>query len=261
LADQRITQLTALPKASVAATDVLPIADISASQTKKVTAKDLVDAGLDLVDAASIDLDKLDQASVTKIGSTALASGAVTAAKLGNNSSVAISASAPGSDNFDGRGWLNSGTGELQVYRSGAYSAITPALVDGSVTTAKLADGAVTTAKASNLGTAALADGAVTYATLQDVSATDRLLGRSTAGSGDVEEIICTAQGRALLDDADAAAQRATLGLGTLATQSGTFSGTFSGTSSGTNTGDQTIRVMNPIEAPRDRLGPVPRSP
>jgi multiple sugar transport system substrate-binding protein len=29
----------------VAATDVLPIADISASQTKKVTAKDLVDAG------------------------------------------------------------------------------------------------------------------------------------------------------------------------------------------------------------------------
>ncbi len=247
MADQRITQLTALPKASVAATDVLPIADISASQTKKVTAKDLVDAGLDLVDAASIDLDKLDQASVTKIGSTALASGAVTAAKLGNSSSVAISASAPGSDNFDGRGWVNSSTGELQVYRSGAYSAITPALVDGSVTTAKLADGAVTTAKASNLGTAALADGAVTYAKLQDVSATDRLLGRSTAGSGDVEEIICTAQGRALLDDADAAAQRATLGLGTLATQSGTFSGTFSGTSSGTNTGDQTITLTGDV--------------
>jgi len=44
-------------------------------------------------------------------------------------------------------------------------------------------------------------------------SATDRLLGRSSAGAGAVEEIICTAAGRALLDDADAAAQRATLGV------------------------------------------------
>lgn len=54
---------------------------------------------------------------------------------------------------------------------------------------------------------------AVTYAKIQNVSATDRLLGRSTAGSGDVEEIVCTAAGRALLDDADASAQRTTLGL------------------------------------------------
>jgi hypothetical protein len=48
------------------------------------------------------------------------------------------------------------------------------------------------------------------------VSATDKLLGRSTAGAGIVEEIACTAAGRALLDDADAAAQRATLGATTV---------------------------------------------
>ena len=135
MADQRITQLTALPKAGVAATDVLPIADVSASETKKVTAKDLVDAGLDLVDASSIDLDKLDQSSTTKLGTTALA------------------------------------------------------------------------------------DESVTYAKIQNVSATDKLLGRSTAGVGNIEEITCTAAGRALLDDADATAQRTTLGLGTIATQ------------------------------------------
>ena len=54
---------------------------------------------------------------------------------------------------------------------------------------------------------------AITYAKIQNVSATDKLLGRSTAGAGDIEEITCTAAGRALIDDADAAAMRATLGL------------------------------------------------
>lgn len=53
----------------------------------------------------------------------------------------------------------------------------------------------------------------------QNVSATDRVLGRVSAGAGAVEEIPCTAAGRALLDDVDAAAQRTTLGLGTIATQ------------------------------------------
>ncbi|MFN9899599.1 MAG: hypothetical protein ACK55Z_12595, partial [bacterium] len=59
---------------------------------------------------------------------------------------------------------------------------------------------------------ATIANDAVTYAKIQNVSATDKMLGRASAGSGDVEEITCTAAGRALLDDADASAQRTTLG-------------------------------------------------
>lgn len=50
-----------------------------------------------------------------------------------------------------------------------------------------------------------------------------------------------TAAGRSVVGAADAAAQRTALGLGTLATQSGTFSGT----SSGANTGDQTTITGN----------------
>jgi hypothetical protein len=54
-----------------------------------------------------------------------------------------------------------------------------------------------------------------------------------------------TIAGRALLTSADTSAQRTSLGLGTLATQSGTFSGT----SSGTNTGDQTISIGGDVTA------------
>ena len=83
-------------------------------------------------------------------------------------------------------------------------------------------DSAATT-PSSDYATAAqgaLADSATQpgdNATTLNVSATDKLLGRSTAGAGSVEEITLTSAGRALLDDADAAAQRTTLGLGTAA--------------------------------------------
>ena len=42
MADQKITALTELAEADVASTDVLPIADVSASETKKVTVKNVI---------------------------------------------------------------------------------------------------------------------------------------------------------------------------------------------------------------------------
>lgn len=62
----------------------------------------------------------------------------------------------------------------------------------------------------------------VTYDKMQDTSATDVILGRSTAGAGTVEEIPCTAAGRALIDDVDAAAQRATLNVDVAGTDNST---------------------------------------
>lgn len=69
-----------------------------------------------------------------------------------------------------------------------------------------------TTIGFGTIATAGIADDAVTYAKIQNVTATDRLLGRSTAGAGDIEEIVCTAFARGLLDDVDSAAARTTIG-------------------------------------------------
>lgn len=90
----------------------------------------------------------------------------------------------------------------------------------GMLTTAKWGEIVDNTAKNTNAthtgevtgsGALTIAADAVTYAKIQNVSATNKLLGRSTAGSGNVEEISCTAAGRAILADANAAAQRTTL--------------------------------------------------
>jgi hypothetical protein len=292
MADSRITELNELLGANLAANDVLPVSDVSASETKKIKAKSLIEGGVALADDAFIDLSKLNQASTTKIGGAAIASGSIDASKLANDSTIAVETTAPSGNNFEGRGFFNSSSGNLQIFSGADYAQVvvptagigdlqvttgkladgavtttkvtalgTAAYADSSVTTAKIADGAITTAKiaagavtasqiaAGSLTGAGLASATVTYDKLQNVSATDRLLGRTSAGAGTVEEISCTAAGRALLDDADAATQRATLGLGTISTGNGTWAdgGSFSGTSSGTNTGDQTITLTGDI--------------
>ena len=132
-------------------TDLLPIADLSASETKAITAKDLLEGVVINMDAGSIPVGKID------------------------------------------------------------FSAGIP---DGNIL----------------------------------VTQGDVVLGRTT-GAGRSEEIPCTAAGRALLAGVDAAAQRTSLGLGTLALRSGSWvdGSSFSGTSSGTNTGDQTITLTGPV--------------
>lgn len=55
---------------------------------------------------------------------------------------------------------------------------------------------------------------AVSYAKVQNVSATDKILGRSSSGAGVIEEIACTSVARSLLDDSSTSAMRTTLGLG-----------------------------------------------
>ena len=279
MADQRITELTELSKVGVAANDVLAIADISGSETKKVTAKNLIDAGLDLVDVSTIDLNKLDQNSTTKIGTTAIANDAVTYAKIQNVTATnrLLGRSSGGAGVIEeitctaaGRALLDDASaaaqrttlgidtddsvtfGTVTANLSSTSATITGGTITG-ITDLAIADGGTgaSTAAAArqNLGIEIGVDIQQYDAGLQSISglttAADQGIYLTASDTYAVYSL--TAAGRALLDDVDVAAQRTTLGLGTLATQSGTFSGTHSGTSSGTNTGDQTITLTGAV--------------
>jgi hypothetical protein len=124
-------------------------------------------------------------------------------------------------DPRDGDLWYNSSTGKFRKRQGGATTDLDTVGGGGSTPTGTgfrhVVDGVEGTA-AKLVDTADVNPAQITYAKIQNISATDRVLGRSSAGAGVAEEIACTAAGRALIDDADAAAQRTTLGLGALAT-------------------------------------------
>lgn len=116
-----------------------------------------------------------------------------------------------------------------------------------------IADASIPVAKVSGLGTAAThastdfdASGAAAAAQAAAIAASDTAGAAAAAqaasqplnsGLTSIAALATTTFGRGLLTSADAPGLRTTAGLGTLATQSGTFSGT----SSGTNTGDQVV--------------------
>jgi len=60
VADSRISALPRLPEAGVSPTDLLPIADLSASETKAITAKDLLEGVVINMDAGSIPASKIN---------------------------------------------------------------------------------------------------------------------------------------------------------------------------------------------------------
>ncbi len=275
MADQRITQLTQLNEVDVAATDVLPIVDISASETKKVTAKDLFEAGATLADSSSIDLAKLNQSSVTKLGTTALDNSAVTYAKIQNVSATdkLLGRSSAGAGVVEeisltaaGRALLDDADAAAQRTTLGlgtiaTQDASTVAITGGTITGGTItgitdlavADGGTGASDAgtarTNLGVAIGTNVQAYDAGLQSISGLTTSADQTvyTTASDTYATTSLTSFGRSLIDDADAATARTTLGLGTLATQSGTFSGTHSGTTSGTNTGDQTITLTGDV--------------
>lgn len=136
MADLRISELPALPGAALAAAELVPLTDVSASQTKKITAKDLIQYGVALIDPGSIPSDKfnitLTDGSVTEL---ALADGSVTAIKLDDNSSCVVGAGLPAAgvrigqlavDTTANKMFAWSGSQWIEVKAAGSINTITP---------------------------------------------------------------------------------------------------------------------------------------
>ena len=152
MADLKITTLPALAEAGIQATDPLAIADVSATETKKVTVKDLIAAGVALIDDADIPAAKVGTLGTNQVATAAIQANAVTAAKIASGT---ITATEIADATITGAKLVNDTVTATQI----AANAITASeLADNAVDTAAIAANAVTTAK--------ITDANVTYAKL-----------------------------------------------------------------------------------------------
>ena len=115
--DLEISKLPPISGALLQAADPLALADLSASETKKVTVKDLVQGGIALIDDGSIPGSKLD-ATVppSSVGTTALVDKSVTAAKLDDQSTAVVALTLPVTGAYIGQLAYNEDTGKAYLW-------------------------------------------------------------------------------------------------------------------------------------------------
>jgi len=130
VADLRISELNSLASADVASNDFLPIADRSASETKKVTVVDFLNKAVtqlsdDVIPSAKIlfDSQTIPGGAFVNgaVGSDQIASGAVDSTKLANNSSARLVTSLPATGVFAGQLAVETETNKAYVWDGSSW--------------------------------------------------------------------------------------------------------------------------------------------
>ena len=187
MADLQITQLPELSSANLQATDPIAVADISATETKKITAKNFVQGAFGLVDAASIPATALSYPlSVGQIVTATLADNAVTnvkitdatitGAKLANDTNTAtqIAANAITSSEL-----ADNAVTRITIVANAVDEA---RIATNAVTTAKIADSAVTFVKTN------FSDGDIPGAKLTSASVTATQLANNSVTANELAD-------------------------------------------------------------------------
>ena len=179
MADKKISELTALTGALNTA-DALAIADDSASQTKKINPKVLLEQAFQLADDDSLPASKLSGIGIPdgSVTTTKLADDAVTGAKLADNSSLIVAASQPTAQ-FVGQGWLNTSDNKTYFWNGSAWVAHKAA---GSINSVSYAN----TDPAVGLAGLQTGDSLALDVALSDTSGPKQFLAGPTGTAGDV---------------------------------------------------------------------------
>lgn len=121
--DTEISRLPALAGTALQATDPLALADLSASETKRITAKELIQYGVALIDDGSIPSTKFNYTlPAGAVGTAQLAAGAVTADKLAANSTAVVGATATRvAGAFIGQLHYDNTTGKATIWDGGTW--------------------------------------------------------------------------------------------------------------------------------------------
>lgn len=187
MADLKITELAALAGVDLAAADLLAIADVSASETKKITVTDLVGNATTLIADATIPGAKILFSSNTVAGSalqngsvdtTQLTDDAVTAAKLADESSVDLVTTLPASGAFVGQLALDTDDDKVYCWDGSQWVSIKAA---GSVNSVVGSSAGIINISISTLG-----DQVTIGTSLDNTSAAAQFLAGPTAAAGTV---------------------------------------------------------------------------
>ena len=200
MADLQITQLPELGSASLQATDPIAVADVSATETKKITAKNLVQGAFGLVDAASIPATALSYPlTAGQIVTATLADNSVTAQKIADNTITALQINANAITSSE----LADSSVDANALQSNAVTTvkvldanITNAKLAGSITGDKLSDTTVTFAKLNlsngDIPGAKITSASITSTQLGTDSVTSTQLAANSVGASEIASQVIT---------------------------------------------------------------------
>jgi hypothetical protein len=187
MADLRISELAALAGGDLAAGDLLAIADVSASETKKITVVDLVGNATTLIADATIPSAKIlfgantisgDALEDASVNTGELVDNAVTAAKLADESTVDLVTTLPASGAFVGQIALDTDDDKIYCWDGTSWVSVKAA---GSVNSVIGSSSGVVNISVSTSG-----DEVTISTTLDNTSAAAQFLAGPTAAAGAV---------------------------------------------------------------------------